>query len=375
MSDSDTDPAVLIIGCGPAGLINARTLLQDGFKVTIVAKEEDVGGCWRNTYPDLTTNSPWGAFTFSGLDMAKPSNHKGDVVPARTYRRYLEDFYHHFVKDEAEVLFNTEIVSLLPQEENQRGWVAQLKAKEGREEGRSFDKVVLATGLSCKPFIPDIFKDSPIPTYHTSSLGFSDQLNNLINTVTSSTDKPTVEGDADTILVVGGGKSGMDTAALLANRGKKVIWTFRGRLKWFAPTVPPGMMGAKWVILTSLLLPYLGALIIDSWTMWFYHCTFIGAKRVRAFWKMMRSGWTHTYVEHGLPPPETDPYLSLAHFAGGIPSSPTDFLPLLKEGRTAMIQNVTPTSLDSEKYSVEFTNSDGQVKIVRCGAIVAATGY
>ncbi|WWD09689.1 hypothetical protein V865_007817 [Kwoniella europaea PYCC6329] len=130
MTKSDTDLTVLIVGCGPAGLINARTLIQDGFKVTIVAKEEDVGGCWRYSYPDLTTNSPWGAFTFSGLDMAKPSNHKGDVVPARTYRRYLEDFYHHFVKDKAEVLFNTEIISLLPQEENKRGWIAQLRAKK-----------------------------------------------------------------------------------------------------------------------------------------------------------------------------------------------------------------------------------------------------
>ncbi|WWC99964.1 hypothetical protein V866_006873 [Kwoniella sp. B9012] len=302
--------------------------------------------------------------------MAKPSNHKGDVVPARTYRRYLEDFYHHFVKVKAEVLFDTEIVSLIPQDENQRGWVAQFRTKEGEEEERSFDKVVLATGYLGKPFIPDIFKDSTIPTYHTSALGYSDQLNNLLNTVSSSTDKPAVEGDEDTILVVGGGKSGMDTAALLANRGKKVIWTFRGPLKWFAPTVPPGMMGAN-----RLDIMFGPSRIVDSWTMWFYHCTFIGARWVKAFWKMMRLGWTHTYIEHGLPPPGTDPYLSLAHFAGGIPSSPADFLPLLKEGRIAMIQYVNPKSINSDKCSVDFMNNNGEVKNLRCGAIVTATGY
>jgi flavin-dependent dehydrogenase len=35
---------VLIIGAGPAGLINARTLLDDGFHVTIIFK---VGSSFR----------------------------------------------------------------------------------------------------------------------------------------------------------------------------------------------------------------------------------------------------------------------------------------------------------------------------------------
>ena len=40
--DAEKDPgegvSVLVIGAGPAGLVNARTLIQDGFKVTIVCK-------------------------------------------------------------------------------------------------------------------------------------------------------------------------------------------------------------------------------------------------------------------------------------------------------------------------------------------------
>lgn len=38
MMESDTPLKVLIIGSGPAGLVNARTLLDDGFDVTVVSR-------------------------------------------------------------------------------------------------------------------------------------------------------------------------------------------------------------------------------------------------------------------------------------------------------------------------------------------------
>lgn len=36
--------------------------------------------------------------------MPRPCSLDGTVVPAYTYRRYLEDFYHYFVEGKAEVL-------------------------------------------------------------------------------------------------------------------------------------------------------------------------------------------------------------------------------------------------------------------------------
>ncbi|WWC66109.1 uncharacterized protein I206_100009 [Kwoniella pini CBS 10737] len=358
--------SVLVVGAGPAGLVNARTPIEDGFEVTIVTKEDGVGGCWHHTYPDLATNSPWGAFTFSGLDMPKPASLVGDVVPVRTYRRYLEDFYHHFIKDKAELLLQTEVTSLEPKDNDERGWSAPLKDDHGEVE-RSFDRVVLATGYLGKPFIPDFFQNSPIPTFHTSALSYPCELEKIHSLVGSTNRKPTSEGDENTIVVIGGGKSGMDVAALLANRGKKVIWTFRGPLKWYSPTTPPGMMG-----INRLDILFGPSRTIDSWAMWFYHCTNLGAGWVKGFWGMMRSVWTETYVNHDLPPPETDPFLSLAHFAGGLPSASTDFLTLLKAGKIASLHNAIPISVDKE--GIEYKTENGNLK-VKCGVIVTATGY
>ncbi|ORY34312.1 hypothetical protein BCR39DRAFT_517622 [Naematelia encephala] len=362
---TDTPVRVLVIGAGPAGLINARTLIDDGFSVTMVAKESTVGGCWANTYPNLTTNSPWGAFTFSGLDMPKPSNWDGAVVPARTYQRYLEDFYEWFVKDKVQIHFKTEVVTLSPRPDGARGWDVLLKNENGQTKA-SFDMVVIAAGFLGKPRLPPILESSPITVYHSSELAFPQPLERLLDAVSASSEEPTLQGDAETILVVGGGKSGMDIAALLANRGRKVIWSFKGPLKWFAPTVAPGMLGAN--RLDILMGP---SRIIDSWPMWFFHCTRYGAKSVKAFWTMVGGFWKTQYNE-SIPAPDTDPFIALPHFAGGISSRPTDFIPLVNAGKIAVMTNGTLSSISSD--SVIYSTPHGE-RVVRCGAIVAATGY
>ncbi|WVF70638.1 hypothetical protein IAT40_005431 [Kwoniella sp. CBS 6097] len=367
-SFGDTPVSVLIIGCGPAGLINARTLLDDGFRVTIVAKEDGIGGCWRHTYPELNTNSPWGAFTFSGLDMSKPSNLDGSVVPARAYKRYLEDFYHYFVDEKAEVCFETEVISLLPSDITARGWTATLCAKGETLQSRHFDRVVLATGGLGEPFIPDVLRSNDLPIFHTSSLAAPVELSKLLDTIPSVSPEtqPTIGGDEDTVVVIGGGKSSMDFAALLVNRGKKVVWACRGPMKWFAPSVPPGMFGAN-----QLDIMFGPSRHIDSWTMWFYHCTWPGSILIKKFWQMIRGAWLSCYAEP-LPKPTTDPYLHLANFAGGLTFSPTDFMSHVTSGKIAVLANAAPVSVDSQRISFDVCGTKTKVS---CGAVIAATGY
>lgn len=47
-----------IIGAGPAGLITAHVLLQDGFNVEIITRDKTVGGVWarERVYPGLSLN-------------------------------------------------------------------------------------------------------------------------------------------------------------------------------------------------------------------------------------------------------------------------------------------------------------------------------
>ena len=43
------------------------------------------------------------SLTPSGLDMAMPSGTPSTSVPARTYKRYLQDFHEYFIKGKAEL--------------------------------------------------------------------------------------------------------------------------------------------------------------------------------------------------------------------------------------------------------------------------------
>ena len=50
--------SVGIIGAGAAGLITAKTLLDDGFEVLVITRDASVGGVWckDRVYPGLHLN-------------------------------------------------------------------------------------------------------------------------------------------------------------------------------------------------------------------------------------------------------------------------------------------------------------------------------
>jgi len=59
MTASVLQESVGVIGAGPAGLIHAHILLQDGFKdVTLISRDTSVGGTWARgrVYPGLYIN-------------------------------------------------------------------------------------------------------------------------------------------------------------------------------------------------------------------------------------------------------------------------------------------------------------------------------
>lgn len=145
------------------------------------------------------------------------------------------------------------MVGLIPRD-GERGWIANLRSGEKEKSQRAYDRIVLATGVgTChthtdgqglgKPHVPALLSSAPLKVFHTASLAHPENMNRLLATIPASAALPAVDGDSETVLVVGGGKSAMDVAALLANRGRKVVLAYRGEMKWFSPAVPPGMIG------------------------------------------------------------------------------------------------------------------------------------
>lgn len=101
---------ILIIGAGTTSLITAKTLLDDGFSnVSILTSADRVGGVWARgptggIYPSLLTNSAWGNFEYSWLDMPKDDFKETDGrIKAETVSDYLEDFYKIYLEGKLNV--------------------------------------------------------------------------------------------------------------------------------------------------------------------------------------------------------------------------------------------------------------------------------
>ena len=61
--------SVAIIGAGAAGLVAAKTLIDDGFNVRLFERHQELGGTWSRemAYFDLHAQQPGGTMEFSDL--------------------------------------------------------------------------------------------------------------------------------------------------------------------------------------------------------------------------------------------------------------------------------------------------------------------
>ncbi|RSH95723.1 hypothetical protein EHS25_000815 [Saitozyma podzolica] len=386
---------VVIVGAGPVGLCNARTLLDDGFDVTIVTADDGVGGVWRHTFPELGTNSPWGSFTFSGLEMPKPPG-DGSTIPAGMYCEYLEEFYSHFVKPRATSWFHTKVMTMEPGKA--AGWDLVLESPDGTRT-EHFDRVVLAVGSLGKPHLPQGISNTVIPTFHSQDVSF-EGVQSVLSLLAPSDDLPSTQGDADTVLVVGTGKSAIDNAVLFAKQRRKVLMVGRS-FKWMSAPVKPDFIGSEW--LTAVMGPVRN---LDSRTQWFLHCTTLGGLIVSTAWSVLKKKYVSHRPDHPIIPhfdshspsltssavlscldsspiltqgslygpeivqPKTNIHLDMPRFSVGLTPEFTD---LVSSGRIAILTGADVVGADDK--AVILTMADGSERRVRCGAIIAATGF
>ncbi|KAL0575359.1 hypothetical protein V5O48_006610 [Marasmius crinis-equi] len=222
---------VAVIGAGAAGLITAHTLIQDGFDVRIITRDTTVGGVWsgERVYPGLNLNNVHGEYHFSALPMKVAS---GTWLNGEDMKQYMQNFATKYLL--GHVRFQTEVLKIYREATS---WVVQVhNLNNGSHERLVFDKIVLCSGCQgCSaPKIPRLLAPARALELGFKGLIFhSSEFGNRIPEILDRTPE-----NAGHIIIVGGGKSAQDTAAYLANAGRKVTVVFETTDAFIASKIP-----------------------------------------------------------------------------------------------------------------------------------------
>ncbi len=144
---TERDPQVLVIGAGQAGLTIGARLGQLGVGTLLIDRNERVGDNWRKRYHSLVLHDPvW----YDHMPYLPFPQH----WPVFTPKDKLADWFEHYVSAlELNVWTQTE---LLDAQYDGTRWTVRLRRGDGSEKTVKPNHIVMATGLSGLPQIPDI---------------------------------------------------------------------------------------------------------------------------------------------------------------------------------------------------------------------------
>ena len=191
---------VAIVGGGPAGLVAAKSLLEEGLHPTVFERSSNLGGQWNAPGPHSGVWKTMRANT-SKVTMCFSDFPFEEELPMfltnQQAHAYLWKYAKHFGLDEC-LKLNTrvEIVSRA----DGGGWLVESKTLEERRGAEVFPHVIIAPGRFNKPRIPTVkglakFKGA---TSHTFDYRGNDQF------------------QEKRVLVIGNGISGLEVASELA---------------------------------------------------------------------------------------------------------------------------------------------------------------
>ncbi|RJE23918.1 Pyridine nucleotide-disulfide oxidoreductase [Aspergillus sclerotialis] len=231
---------VAIIGAGPAGLVTAKTLLQNfppgTFTPVIFEERNEIGGLWPSSRsastngqktsnresgsaglvnPQMRTNLSRYTVSFSDLSWESVFDGRYEEVPmfprAWQVGMYLEKYAERYIPPRV-IRLGCKVVETIRLEDG-RGWTVfwAVEAERTRQETKSehFDYLVIASGFFSTPYIPDIPGLSAFSerTVHTSALDTPETINSILSESKTSSGK---------LLVIGGSMSGAEAASALA---------------------------------------------------------------------------------------------------------------------------------------------------------------
>ncbi|KAI8772429.1 dimethylaniline monooxygenase [N-oxide-forming] 5 [Biomphalaria glabrata] len=158
MTDFESD--VVVLGAGVSGLVTAKCLLEDGFKVCIIEKTSDIGGLWTYREKDYgvmkCTHINVSKYNYAFSDFPFPDDvpdypHHSDMA------KYIKDYANKFQLLKL-IHFNTKIIGV----DNTDGkWVTRCCKvdEDGKEDFQQMliftsSYVAVATGHHAKPNFP-----------------------------------------------------------------------------------------------------------------------------------------------------------------------------------------------------------------------------
>ena len=317
------------------GLINAKTFMEvnPSSKVIVFDSAETIGGVWakERLYPGLKSNNMVGNYEFSDFPMTEerfrvqPGRHIPGSVVHEYLRQYASNFdIQHCIRLRCEV----QIAEL---ERESGSWLLTVLSRH--ESGRYSNshvraqKLVVATGLTSKPFIPNIagMEDFGALIFHSKEFGkHTASLNTARN-----------------VLVFGSSKSAWDVAYAYAIRDVQVDLVIRSSGQgpgWMSPPfVTPLKLQLERLILTRVLTWFNPCAWGDAdgygATRKFLHGTWLGRKFVLLLWFILGRyiGTQNGYDQHPATrklKPWSDPFwnVSLLNYN-------SDFFELVRRGR------------------------------------------
>ncbi|KAF4748422.1 monooxygenase, partial [Perkinsus olseni] len=207
-NSSGSGQTVCVIGGGVSGIVTLRTLLAEGFDVTLLEARSRVGGVWSTGYVGQGAQSPSWFYEFSEFPV-------GDRYPLFMKKEdlcsYIDDYVSHF-KLGSHIRCNVLVKDL----ENLDGKAWRVTTEDGHQ--RVFDKVVICTGLFRKKHIPDFsgMDRTKVEVLHSSDCS----------------DRSAFTGKD--VVFVGYGKSTLDLMNELKDEVKSTTFVYREK-RWPLP--------------------------------------------------------------------------------------------------------------------------------------------
>ncbi|KAI9057639.1 FAD/NAD-P-binding domain-containing protein [Trametes sanguinea] len=329
-------------------------------------RDMEVGGIWARSriYPGLYTNVTFGEFRYSALKMPHPSFEEcpDGRLSGQHLCEYFSAFASRFLK--GRIQFGKE-VQWIRRNTVGRGWKVDVQdVGDGHVETREYARIVLCTGGSSLPKMPDALDPEAAfaagfkgLVMHTAE--FAAKMDKLLSAVPLG---------APSVVVVGGGKSAQDMCAFLANQGRKVTMVCRN-LDWFIATIWPFPRCLR----ASRFMPLIwGHIHLRTFLERLLHTTWIGGLIVRFLWYLILE---YAFFTTGVPRNSplrnvSAPFWSIRVNDEGVPR-PNSFHKLVLAGKIDVITPATIARFGEDGESVVL--NDGRT--LRASALVLGTGY